>query len=65
MLTNPLLSSVNVENPLWCYQSEDDYLSLQEIAYIMRSPANLKRLIDVLNRSEGEGLEDVRKTFGI
>jgi antitoxin YefM len=45
--------------------SEEDYLSLQETAYVMRSPENLRRIMEALNRDIGESLEHVRKTFGI
>ncbi len=45
--------------------SEDDYLSLEETAYLMRSSANINRLVDALSRDNGESLEDVRKNFGI
>lgn len=31
--------------------SEDDYRSLQETAYLLRSPANATRLIEAINRA--------------
>lgn len=45
--------------------SEDDYRSLEETAYLSRSPKNLKRLLDALNRKEGKTLDEVRKELGI
>ncbi len=45
--------------------SEEDYLSLQETAYVMQSPENLRRIMEALNRDHGESLENVRKTLGI
>lgn len=45
--------------------SEEDYLSLEETAYLSRSPKNLKRLIEALNRKEGKTLDEVRKELGI
>jgi antitoxin YefM len=45
--------------------SEDDYRSLEETAYLSRSPKNLKRLLEALNRKEGKTLDEVRKELGI
>ena len=45
--------------------SEDDYRSLEETAYLSRSPENLKRLLKALNRKEGKSLDEVRKELGI
>jgi len=45
--------------------SEDDYRSLEETAYLSRSPRNLKRLLEALNRKEGKTLNEVRKELGI
>ena len=45
--------------------SEEDYRSLEETAYLSRSPKNLKRLLDAFNRKEGKSLEEVRKELGI
>lgn len=45
--------------------SEDDYRSLEETAYLSRSPRNLKRLLEALNRKEGKTLDEVRKELGI
>jgi antitoxin YefM len=45
--------------------SEDDYRSLEETAYLSRSPKNLERLLEALNRKEGKTLDEVRKTLGI
>ncbi len=45
--------------------SEDDYRSLEDTAYLSRSPKNLKRLLDSLNRKEGKTLDEVRKELGI
>jgi len=47
------------------FLSEDDYRSLEETAYLSRSPLNLKRLLDALNRKEGKTLDEVRKELGI
>lgn len=45
--------------------SEEDYRSLEETAYLSRSPKNLKRLLEALNRKEGKSLSDVRNDLGI
>ena len=45
--------------------SEDDYRSLEETAYLSRSPKNLKRLLEALNRTEGKTLDEVHKELGI
>lgn len=45
--------------------SEDDYRSLEETAYLSRSPKNLKRLLEALQRKEGKSLDEVRKELGI
>lgn len=45
--------------------SEDDYRSLEETAYLSRSPKNLNRLLNALNRKEGKTLDEVRKELGI
>lgn len=45
--------------------SEDDYRSLEETAYLSRSPKNLKRLLEALNRKEGKTLDEVRKEVGV
>lgn len=45
--------------------SEDDYRSLEETAYLSRSPKNLKRLLEALNRKEGKTLEEVRQELRI
>jgi antitoxin YefM len=38
--------------------SLEDYESLKETAYLVRSPANARRLLDSINRLEdGEGVE--------
>lgn len=45
--------------------AEDDYRSLEETAYLSRSPKNLERLLEALNRKEGKTLDEVRKNLGI
>ena len=45
--------------------AEDDYRSLEETAYLSRSPKNLERLLEALNRKEGKTLDEVRKKLGI
>ncbi len=45
--------------------SEDDYRSLEETAYLSRSPENLKRLLEALNRKEGKTLDEIHEEFGI
>lgn len=45
--------------------AEDDYRSLEETAYLSRSPRNLKRLLEALNRKEGKTLDEVREELGI
>ena len=45
--------------------SEEDYRSLEETAYLSRSPKNLERLLEALNRKEGKTLDEVRTTLGI
>ncbi len=45
--------------------AEDDFRSLEETAYLSRSPKNLERLLEALNRKEGKPLDEVRKKLGI
>lgn len=45
--------------------SENDFRSLEETAYLMKSQANVARLIEAMNREEGVPLADVRKDLGI
>lgn len=45
--------------------SEDDYRSLEETAYLSRSPKNLRRLLESLSRKEGKTLNEVREELGI
>jgi len=58
-----LITQRNGENVM--ILSEDDYRSLEETAYLSRSPKNLKRLLESLNRKEGKTLDEVRKELGI
>lgn len=41
--------------------SEGDDQSLDETAYLSRSPENLKRLLEALSRKEGKTLEEVQE----
>ena len=45
--------------------SEEDYRSLEETAYLTRSPKNLQRLLESLNRNEGKSLDQVKNELGI
>ena len=45
--------------------SEEDYRSLEETAYLTRSPKNLQRLLEALNRSEGKSVDQVKDELGI
>jgi antitoxin YefM len=45
--------------------SEDDFQSLQETAYLCRSPKNLSRLLEALDRRTGSSLEEVQNELGI
>lgn len=45
--------------------SEEDYRSLEETAYLSRSPKNLQRLITALSRKNGKSLDEVRRELGI
>lgn len=45
--------------------SEEDYLALEETAYLSRSPKNMQRLLEALNRTEGKSLSDVKDELGI
>ena len=45
--------------------SEEDYLALEETAYLSRSPKNMQRLLEALNRAEGKSLSDVKNELGI
>jgi antitoxin YefM len=45
--------------------SEDDYRSLEETAYLSRSPKNLRRILESLSREEGKSLDEVRKELRI
>ena len=58
-----LVTQRNGENVI--VLSEDDYLSLEETAYLSRSPKNLERLLESLNRKEGKTLDEVHKELGI
>ena len=43
--------------------SREDYESLTETAYLLRSPANARRLLDSIGRLEaGEGVHDAAQT---
>ena len=42
--------------------SLEDFESLRETAYLMRSPANARRLLDAMERLEVDGGEDVTRT---
>jgi antitoxin YefM len=58
-----LITRRNGENVM--ILSEDDYLSLEETAYLSRSPKNLRRLLESLSRKEGKTLDEVREELGI
>jgi len=58
-----LITRRNGENVM--ILSEDDYRSLEETAYLSRSPKNLKRLLESLSRKEGKTLDEVREELGI
>ena len=45
--------------------SEEDYLALEETAYLSKSPENLKRILEALSRDSGKSLEDVQNELGI
>ena len=45
--------------------SEDDFQALQETAYLCRSPKNLSRLLEALDRKTGSSLEEVKNELGI
>jgi antitoxin YefM len=42
-------------HPSVVIMSLDDFESLKETAYLMRSPANARRLLDAMERLEAEG----------
>lgn len=44
-------------HPSVVIMSLDDFESLKETAYLMRSPANARRLLDAMERLEGGGGE--------
>lgn len=58
-----LITRRNGENVM--ILSEDDYRSLEETAYLSRSPKNLRRLLESLSRKEGKTLDEVREELGI
>ncbi|MCE3231354.1 MAG: antitoxin [Alphaproteobacteria bacterium] len=58
-----LITRKNGENVMML--SEEDYRSLEETAYLSRSPKNLKRLLESLSRKEGKTLDEVREELGI
>ena len=58
-----LITRRNGENVM--ILSENDYRSLEETAYLSRSPKNLRRLLESLSRKEGKTLDEVRKELGI
>ena len=45
--------------------SEEDYLALEETAYLSRAPKNMQRLLEALNRTEGKSLSDVKDDLRI
>lgn len=50
--------------------SEEDYSSLEETAYLMRSPQNMKRLTSALKRKKNErkrykSIKELKDEFGI
>lgn len=45
--------------------SKDDYLALEETAYLSRSPVNLKRILEAMNRSESKSLDEIKNDLGI
>ena len=57
-----LITRKNGENVMLL--SEDDYRSLEETAYLSRSPKNLRRLLESLSRKEGKTLDEVREELG-
>jgi antitoxin YefM len=61
--TPVLITRRNGENVM--ILSEDDYRSLEETAYLSRSPKNLRRLLESLTRKEGKTLDEVREELGI
>ena len=58
-----LITRRNGENVM--ILSEDDYRSLEETAYLSRSPKNLRRLLESFSRKEGKTLDEVREELGI
>jgi antitoxin YefM len=57
-----LITRRNGENVM--ILSEGDYRSLEETAYLSRSPKNLRRLLESLSRKEGKTLDEVREELG-
>jgi antitoxin YefM len=45
--------------------SEDDYRSMEETAYLSKSPKNLERLLKAMNRKESYTLQQVKDELGI
>jgi antitoxin YefM len=45
--------------------SEEDFASLEETAYLLKSPANARRLLDALGRKGGKSLGEVKHALGI
>lgn len=45
--------------------SQEDYESLEETAYLLRSPKNALRLSQALLRSSGKSLEEVKNELAI
>ncbi len=45
--------------------SEDDYRSMEETAYLSKSPRNLERLLEAINRKESYTLQQVKDELGI
>lgn len=45
--------------------SEKDFISLEETAYLLRSPANARRLLEAVSRKGGKSLKEVSHALGI
>ena len=45
--------------------SQEDYDSLEETAYLSRSPRNLQRLLKAKSRHDGVSLEDIQRDLSL
>lgn len=45
--------------------SQNDYESLEETAYLLKSPNNAERILEAVNRTGGKSLKDIKNELRI